>query len=120
MPLTDVQRVRYTIGDTATPPHFGDADLEAYIEIAGGDLDEASAVALEAWATQLAAVAHDVTLGDYRENTRGAAEAMRQAAAALRENARTRPAMAIASSHTGPGSASWQDILMNRAVTGAL
>lgn len=120
MALTDVQWVRYRIGDTAEPHHFNDAELSAYLEIEEGDRLMAAAAALDAWATSLAANAHDIMLGDYRENTAAAANAMRQSAASLREEAKSTPALAIAQGHTGPGSDNWRTILTNRALRGEL
>lgn len=120
MALTPVQWVRYRIGDTGDSPHFTDGDLEAYLEIEAGDRAMAAARALEAWATQLAATAHDVMLGDYRENTAARAQAMRQAAKALREEAASEPAFAVARTHTGPGTVTWRDAVVDRVVRGDL
>lgn len=118
MSLTDVQQVRLIIGDSGTPPHFADDALEGYLAIEGGDVRMAAASALDAWSVQLASTAHDVMLGDYRENTSAAAKAMREAADRLRKEAESTPAFAAVPSHSGPGSFPWLDQLTNAYVRG--
>lgn len=116
MSLTDVQWVRYRIGDTGTTPHFDDDALQAYLDIEAGDRALAAAVALDAWATQLAASAHDVMLGDYRENTSAAAKAMHDMAKQIREDAESEPAFAVVEGHRGPWTFPWQDMVVNDLV----
>lgn len=121
-PATDAGRVRTLIGDmNPDSAHFDDAAITSFLDIEAGDVRMAAASALEAWAAQLSAQAHDITLGDYREDLSAMGREMRLTAKGMREAAALSPAFAIAvTPWDGPLGIAAGDILANRALMGEL
>lgn len=91
----DIGTVRALIHDLVVDgvAHFDDDTLQIYLDLESGDVRMAAADALDAWAAKLAEEAHDVSIGDYRENLTGRARAMGERAAALRAAAENTPAL---------------------------
>lgn len=119
---TDIANVRANIPDHLVDDsaHFTDEDLTVFLAQSGGDPVLAAAAALETWATTIAMGEHNVTLGDYREDTKGRSAALLARAKSLREGVASVPAFAIAQGHSGPGSPQWDTIVVNRALRGEL
>ena len=118
---TEVESVRLIAGDTGATPHFTDGQLQTFLDLNLADVRMAAADALDSWAASLAAGAVDVTIGDYRENTTGAARAMGERAAALRKAVEMTPAWAIAEVvPDGPMGVVGQTVLVNAALAGEL
>lgn len=94
---TAVGQTRTLIGDPVVSglAHFQDEELQLFLDLNAEDMRFAAADALDAWAASFATSAHDITIGDYRENTLGVAKAMRDQATAFRSASRI-PAFAIA------------------------
>jgi len=101
---TAVGQIRLKIGDTTlTDPIFTDEEL-TYFYTVEGDVNLASAVALEAWAAKYGANADSEGIGDYRYSQNIVTKLL-ALAAQLRATAAGIPAMDIASMDLTAGSA---------------
>lgn len=98
---------------------YSDEEIQYALDAHEGDVYEASADLLEAWAIHLALTAHNVDLGDYKEDTTAAAREMRMAAQRLRLVAGGSPAFAV-SNKAWDGALGYvgHDIRLNKALTG--
>lgn len=63
--MTDIEKVRLLIADSTAPYHFTDAEIQAFLDIAGGAILPAAAYALEAWAASLTGSLTSEKIGDY-------------------------------------------------------
>lgn len=118
-PSTAAGRVRLLIGDTGPEFHYTDEDVDAFLDMQGGDIYMAAANAATAWAATLAVDASDVMLGDYRQMDYHKARELREVAKNLRQQAMEQPAFAIAEkAWDGPLGFSGQDIIVRRALGG--
>jgi len=72
MAITDVQRVRILIGDTLQDTNgdpigtFSDNDIQVFLDVSGGSLFLAAALALDSLAARAEATPHQVTIGRFQ------------------------------------------------------
>lgn len=83
--MTDKQKVRLLIADTGSV-QFTDAEIQAFLDLAGNDLLMAASYALEAWAASLTSSLKSEKIGDY-SYTQDAAGAKTKLAAKYRDEA---------------------------------
>jgi len=62
--MTDILKVRLLIGDTGSV-QFTDAQIQAFLDMASGDLLMAASYALEAWAASITSSYKSEKIGDY-------------------------------------------------------
>jgi len=91
--MTDIEQVRLLIGDTGSV-QFTDAQIQAFLDMASGDVNMAAAIALEAWAAELASKMGSETIGDYSYKRQ--VDNMLKVADRLRKVATETPASAVA------------------------
>jgi len=70
--MTDIEKVRLLIADTGSV-QFTDAQIQAFLDIAGGSILPAAAYALEAWAASLTGSLTSEKIGDYAYTKKEAA-----------------------------------------------
>ena len=63
--MNDVLQVRLLIGDNTVPYTFTDAEIQAFLTMAGNSVFMAAAYALKSWAASIAGVADSEKIGDY-------------------------------------------------------
>ena len=69
--MTDIQKVQLLIGDVAGA-QFTVAQIQAFLDMAGGSVNIAAALALEAWAATLTDNAVSEKIGDYAYSKKAA------------------------------------------------
>jgi len=62
--MTDIEKVRLLIADTGSV-QFTDAQIQAFLDLAGGSVLPAASYALEAWAASLTGSLTSEKIGDY-------------------------------------------------------
>jgi len=62
--MTDIEKVRLLIADTGSV-QFTDAQIQAFLDMAGGSILIAAAYALESWAASLTGSLTSEKIGDY-------------------------------------------------------
>lgn len=62
--MTDIEKVRLLIGDTGSI-QFTDAQIQAFLDLAGGSILLAASYALEAWAASITDTYNSERIGDY-------------------------------------------------------
>ena len=62
--MTDIQKVRLLIADTGSI-QFTDAEIQIFLDLAGGSVLTAAGFALEAWAASLTGSLTSERIGDY-------------------------------------------------------
>ena len=62
--MTDIQKVRLLIADTLSV-QFTDAQIQAFLDLAGGSVLTAAGYALEAWAASVTGGLTSEKIGDY-------------------------------------------------------
>ena len=62
--MTDIEKVRLLIGDTGSV-QFTDAEIQAFLDMAGGSILTAAGYALEAWAASITGGLTSEKIGDY-------------------------------------------------------
>ncbi len=62
--MTDIDKVRLLIGDTGSI-QFTDAQIQAFLDMAGGSVLTAAGFALEAWAASITGGLTSEKIGDY-------------------------------------------------------
>jgi len=88
-----VGKVRLRIGDTVLADYkFTDEEIESFLSAEGNDVDSASALALESWASSYALNADSEHIGDY-SYTQKIVDKMLKLASNLREKASSVPCM---------------------------
>lgn len=96
---TDIGKVRLFIGDADIVPitdaQFSDEEINIFLDIAGGDVYLAAALALEAWAATLTENYQMERIGDY-EYRRGQSMKKLDLAKRYRDTVGATPAMGIA------------------------
>ena len=95
--MTDIEKVRLLIGDPAgVSQHFSDADIQAFLDMAGDSVFLAAAYALKAWASALSELVDSERIGDYSYSKKQVDNKLKLAESYEKQAAST-PAMAIPS-----------------------
>ena len=94
--MTDIEQVRLLISDNVLPYHFTDAQIQAFLTMAGNSVYLAAALALKSWAASLTGTLDSERIGDYSYSNSNAAKKIELADEYIKLNA-TFPAMDIAS-----------------------
>jgi len=69
--MTDIQKVRLLIADTLSV-QFTDAQIQAFLDMAGGSVLTAAGYALEAWAASITGGLTSEKIGDYAYTSKDA------------------------------------------------
>ena len=92
-----IEKVRLLISDPAgASQHFSDADIQAFLDLAGNSILLAAAYALKAWASALSELMDSERIGDY-SYTKKQVDNKLKLAENYEKQAASMPAMAIAS-----------------------
>ena len=92
-----IEKVRLLISDPAgVSQHFSDADIQAFLDMAGDSVFLAAAYALKAWASALSELVDSERIGDYSYSKKQVDNKLKLAESYEKQAAST-PAMAIAS-----------------------
>ena len=94
--MTDIEKVRLLIGDNVVPYTYADAEIQAFLTMAGNDLFLASAYALKSWAATISSAVDSERIGDYSYTKKTVANKLAVAENYLKMSA-TAPAMTWAS-----------------------
>ncbi len=94
--MSDIALVRLLISDDVAPYHFTDAQIQAFLTLAGGAVYFAAALALKSWAASLTATVDSERIGDYSYSSSAVAKKVELADEYIKINATT-PAMDWAS-----------------------
>ncbi len=94
--MTDIAQVRLLINDKTLPYHFTDAEIQAFLTMAGNSVFLAAAMALKSWAASLASAIDSERIGDYSYSKKQVANMIAIADNYVKMNATT-PAMDWAS-----------------------
>lgn len=89
--MTPIEQVRLLIGDTGAV-QYADPQIQAFLDMAGGSIFLASALALEAWVATLTEDASSEKIGDYAYSKKSADNKLALAARYREVEAKT-PAM---------------------------
>jgi len=76
--MTDIQKVRLLIADTGSI-QFTDAQIQVFLDLAGGSILIAAAFALEAWAASVTGGLTSERIGDYAYTKKDAEEKLKLA-----------------------------------------
>lgn len=87
VPTTDVGKVRLLVNDVASPWIFSDEEVQAFLDLEGGNVFRGAALAVDANATNEALASKVLRSQDVATDGAKVADAMRKQAAALRERA---------------------------------
>ena len=91
-----IEKVRLLISDPAgASQHFSDADIQAFLDLAGNSIFLAAAYALKAWASALSELMDSERIGDY-SYTKKQVDNKLKLAENYEKQAASMPAMAIA------------------------
>jgi hypothetical protein len=100
--LSDVEKVRVLIGDRDAST-FQDDDIETFLEVSGGSLFLAAAVALDTMAAKQDVTPVEFSIGKYQQSTgRTQIRQLTQQAAAFRDLEYNTPAFAIIETNNSP------------------
>ena len=92
-----IEKVRLLISDPAgVSQHFSDADIQAFLDMAGDSVFLAAAYALKAWASSLSELVDSERIGDYSYSKKQVDNKLKLAENYEKQEAST-PALAIAS-----------------------
>jgi len=100
--MTDINKVRLLIADTGSL-QYTDAQIQAFLDMAGGSVFFAAALALEAWAATVTGSASSERIGDY-SYTKKDADNKLALAQRYRDNENNGIAFGIASMNLTAGS----------------
>jgi len=85
--MNDIDQVRLMISDNVLPYHYTDAQITAFLAMAGGSVLLAAAFALKAWAASLTATLDSERIGDYSYSNNQAAKKIELADEYIKLNA---------------------------------
>ena len=77
--MTDIEKVRLLIADTGSV-QFTDAQIQAFLDMAGGSILTAAGYALEAWAASVTGGLTSEKIGDYAYSKKDAENKLKLAA----------------------------------------
>jgi len=84
--MTDIQQVRLLIADTGSI-QFTDAEIQIFLDLAGGSVLTAAGYALEAWAASVTGGLTSERIGDYSYSKKDAEEKLKLAMEYKKEDA---------------------------------
>lgn len=84
--MTDIDKVRLLIADTGSV-QFTDAQIQAFLDMAGGSLLTAAGYALEAWAASVTGGLTSEKIGDYSYSKKDAEQKLKLAAEYKKQDA---------------------------------
>ncbi len=84
--MTDIDKVRLLIADTLSV-QFTDAQIQAFLDMAGGSILTAAGYALEAWAASVTGGLTSEKIGDYSYSKKDAEQKLKLAAEYKKQDA---------------------------------